>query len=192
MPPKAKITREEILESAYQLALQEGYGSLSSRNVARAAGCSVQPVFSHFPTMEELRQETYRYACKKCADEVLSIHDGRDLLTVLTDWMLDLAKNRSNLFALLYLSDLNMSQTLPAALMKAENHQRMTDIVSQVHGLSNKDSEDILVRSCIFLMGIGTMICINQVDISETQVRCMMKQTVDDFVAGIKRKENNA
>ena len=187
MPPKPKISREEILESAYELALKEGYGSLSSRNVAHAAGCSVQPVFSHFPTMEELRREIYAYACKKCADEVLSIQDGRDLLTVLTHWMLDLAKNRPNLFKLLYLSDLDLPRTMSCALMKAENHRKMVRIVADMHDLSLEESEDILIRSCVFLMGIGTMVCINQVDISEQEVLHMMKQTVDDFAAGIKR-----
>ena len=126
---------------------------------------------------------------KKCADEVLNLHDERDLLTVLTRWMLDLAKNRPNLFELLYLSDLNVPQTLPSAFMKAENHQKMTRMVSEIHSLSIDDSEDILIRSCVFLMGIGTVISVNQIDVSEETVMEAMQKTVDDFVAGVQRRK---
>ena len=188
MPPKPKITREGILESAYDLALREGFGSLSSRNVAHAAGCSVQPVFTHFPTMDILRQEIYRRACKQCADEVLSQEGDQDLLTVLTCWMLDLARNRPNLFKLLYLSDLNSVQTMPEALMQADNHQQMLGIISSTHDLNKEESEDLLIRSCIFLMGVGTMICINKVDIGEDEFLKLMRLTVDDFVNGIKKR----
>ena len=185
MPPKPKITREEILLSAYDLALKEGFGSLSSRNVAHAAGCSVQPVFTHFPTMESLRLETYRYACKQCANEVLNEKNGKDLLTTLTHWMLDLAKNRPNLFEILYLSDLNNPQSFSDSLMHTENHQKMIEIISHKHNISLQDSQDILMRSCFLLMGIGTMICINKVDLAEETVIDIMYRTVADLISGI-------
>ena len=133
MPPKPRITKEKILEAAYNLALQNGFSSLSSRNIAGAAGCSVQPVFSHFPTMQSLREELYYYACKKSAEEVLNDHSGQDLLTVMTKWMLDLAKNRPNLFEILYISDLHKPQCLPETLMQTENHRKMRARIAEIH-----------------------------------------------------------
>ena len=189
MPPKAKITREDILKCAYELALQDGFSSLSSRNLAHALGCSVQPVFSHFPTMEALKQEIYQYACTQCAEEVLVRTRDQDLLTTLTLWMLDLAKNRPNLFELLYLSSLNGARTLPEALVQSANHRKMIQVIADARDLSLKESEDILIRSCIFLMGIGTMICINKVDMGEKEILCLMRRTVDDFVSGRKAEK---
>ena len=184
MPPKPRITREEILVSAYELALRDGFSCLSSRNVAQAAGCSVQPIFSHFPTMEALRLETYRYACNQCALEVLDDKSGKDLLTVLTHWMLDLARNRPNLFEILYLSSLNCPQSFYDSMIHSKNHQRMVGIIAKKHGISPADSEDILTRSCLLLLGIGTMVCINKVDISEDFVMDIMRRSVSDFIDG--------
>ena len=185
MPPKPKITRKRILECAYDLTLRDGFASLSSRTVANAAGCSVQPVFSHFPTMDSLREEVYRYACRQCAEEVLNQQEGQDLMTVMARWMLDLAKNRPNLFELLYLSDLTTTKSMPTTLMQALNHRKMVSIISEAHDLTQKQGEDILVRSSIFLMGIGTMVCINKMDIQDEEVLAMMGRTLDDFISGV-------
>lgn len=184
MPPKPKITREQILECAYDLTLRDGFSNLSSRAVANAAGCSVQPVFSHFPTMDSLREEVYRYACRQCAEEVLNQQDQQDLITVMAHWMLDLAKNRPNLFELLYLSDLTAPHSMPDTLMQTANHRKMVSIISSAHDLNQQQGEDILVRSSIFLMGIGTMICINKMDIRDEDVLAMMGRTLDDFISG--------
>ena len=55
MPPKCKIDREQIQAAALELVRQGGESALNARAIAAALGCSTQPVFSHFHTMEELR-----------------------------------------------------------------------------------------------------------------------------------------
>ena len=52
MPPKQKITKEELLECAARIAEENGILAVTSRSVAKEAGCSIQPVFSQFPTMD--------------------------------------------------------------------------------------------------------------------------------------------
>ena len=55
MPPKVRITKEEIIEAALRIVRESGDEALNARNVAAALGCSTQPVFSNFPSMVELR-----------------------------------------------------------------------------------------------------------------------------------------
>ncbi len=55
MPPRIRITREEIMETALSLLRAEGAEAINARSIAAALGCSTQPVFSNFATMEELR-----------------------------------------------------------------------------------------------------------------------------------------
>ena len=54
MPPKVKITKEDIINTAVELIRSEGMDALNARAVASALGCSTQPVFSNFATMDEL------------------------------------------------------------------------------------------------------------------------------------------
>ena len=52
MPPKAKITEKEILDRALKLVREQGAQSLNARNLAKSLGCSTQPIFSNFGSME--------------------------------------------------------------------------------------------------------------------------------------------
>ena len=55
MPPKVKITKDNIVETAIELIRKGGEVSLNARNIATSLGCSTQPIFSNFATMEDLQ-----------------------------------------------------------------------------------------------------------------------------------------
>ena len=55
MPPKVRITREDIIRTAVDIVRKDGAGAINARQIAKALNCSTQPVFSNFATMEELR-----------------------------------------------------------------------------------------------------------------------------------------
>ena len=57
MPPKVKITKREIIQTALSLTRENGLSAVNARNIATALNCSTQPVFSNFATMEELQQQ---------------------------------------------------------------------------------------------------------------------------------------
>ena len=55
MPPKVKVTKEEIVETALDVVRKGGAQAMNARTIAALLGCSTQPVFSNFATMEQLR-----------------------------------------------------------------------------------------------------------------------------------------
>ena len=58
MPPKVRITKEEILQAAVAFVRENGAQALNARAIATALDCSTQPLFSNFATMEELKTAT--------------------------------------------------------------------------------------------------------------------------------------
>lgn len=62
MPPKAKLSREQILDAAFAMLRRDGEGALNIRAIAAETGCSTQPVMSHFATAEGLKSELYAMA----------------------------------------------------------------------------------------------------------------------------------
>lgn len=56
MPPKAKYTKEQIVDAAYQMVRRQGMGVLTARSVAAALGTSTAPIFTVFHSIEELQQ----------------------------------------------------------------------------------------------------------------------------------------
>lgn len=187
MPPKQRITKDILLESALKIAQEQGIAAVTSRSVAKCVGCSIQPVFSQFPTMDKLRQATFDYASETFVKEILSFGEQPDFFTRTTQWVIDLARNKPNLFNLIYLSDHFQGNALLDVMMSFESNEKLVSKMIELYELESDICKDILLRSCLFLMGIGTMICINRMTFSDEQVAGMMKQTVADMVQGAKR-----
>ena len=62
MPPKAKISRDMIIEAAYEIVRESGEENMNARNIAEKLGCSTQPVLYAFKTMDEIRENVYQKA----------------------------------------------------------------------------------------------------------------------------------
>lgn len=187
MPPRQRITKELLLEHAFQIAESKGICAVTSRSVAELAGCSIQPVFSHFSTMEELRQATFDYACSKFVDEVLAFENQPDFFAKVVSWTIDLARNRPYLYRLVYLSGGFRGENLMESMLAYESNQRMIAKMTERYGLDVEKCRDILMRSCFFVLGIVTMICENHFSYTDEQIFQMVKQTVADMVQGAKR-----
>ena len=59
MPPKAKITKEMVMEAAFDIARTEGAEQINARSVSQKLGCSTQPIMYHFSKIEDLKRTTY-------------------------------------------------------------------------------------------------------------------------------------
>ena len=54
MPPKVKVTKEDIINAAVNIVRSSGAQAINARTIASVLNCSTQPVFSNFATMDEL------------------------------------------------------------------------------------------------------------------------------------------
>ena len=59
MPPKAKVTRDMILDAAFDLVRSEGHEELTVRRLAAKLGCSTQPLMYQFAGIAEIRRAVY-------------------------------------------------------------------------------------------------------------------------------------
>lgn len=187
MAPKQKITKEKILEIGFELAKKKGIDSVNSRSIAKELCCSTQPVFSHYSTMEELRKAVFDYACKSFIKEILIFEQQPDFFPQVTKWVIELARNKPHLFHLLYLSGEFKGNILIDVMMDFESNKNIVKKMEELYSLDSEECKDILLRSFLFLVGIGTMICVNHMEFSDKQIAIMMKKTVSDMVLGIKR-----
>lgn len=54
--PKQRVTREQVVEAAFQLARERGMEGVLVKELAQRLGCSVQPIYTYCGSMEELRE----------------------------------------------------------------------------------------------------------------------------------------
>ena len=55
--PKQRITKETVVNAAFEIARNSGMEQVMVKNIADKIGCSVQPIYSYCKNMEGLRQD---------------------------------------------------------------------------------------------------------------------------------------
>ena len=108
MPPKVKIKKEDIIKVSIDLAREGGFDAINARSIAKQLNCSIQPIFSNFKTMEELKEEVKTSIIKMYhdyMDEGSKAENGYKGLGVA---YIKFAKEESKLFQLMFMTETNV------------------------------------------------------------------------------------
>ena len=62
MARKETITIQMILDTAFAMTREEGFSNVTARRVASRVGCSTQPIFRVYKSMDELWDAVYDQA----------------------------------------------------------------------------------------------------------------------------------
>lgn len=188
MPPNIKITKEMILESGYELASKSGIESVNSRSIAKVLGCSTQPIFSQFPSMENLRQGIHDFACEKFEQDVLCNVNSDSFMRSSYLKVTNLAKNEKNIFKLIYLSEYCMGENFLNTRMNFESNKRICSEIKLKYQVSDKECSDILEKISLLVQGIATVIATSNIQYNEKQIIAIVENTLEDIVMGIKER----
>lgn len=188
MATKQKITKNMILEAAYALVRESGIESVNSRSVAKKIGCSTQPVFSQFPTMEKLRKGVFEYACAKGTEQILAQENEPDFMNKTTLWVIHLAREEPNVFKLVYLSNLFEDMKRLDSKIKYEANEKMSQKLMEMFSLDEHVCQDIFLRGYLLLHGIATMIAVNRAEFSDEEALAMTTQTAKEMVQAARNR----
>ena len=70
MAPRVKVTKEDIVNAAFDVVRKSGAQNLNARTVALELNCSTQPIFSNFETMKELQLAVVEKADSLCREYI--------------------------------------------------------------------------------------------------------------------------
>ena len=73
-----KIFREQLLEGAYQLVVDEGFKHFHARKVAKVISCSTQPIYREFDNLTTFKAATSDYIIQT-VEQFLSDKERNDL-----------------------------------------------------------------------------------------------------------------
>lgn len=106
MPAIAKVTKEMIIEAAFEVAKEMGAENITARTVSQRLGCSTQPVLYHFKTIEDVRIAAHKKASEFHIDYVTNLSGKyeRPMLEVGMRYI-QFAVEEKNLFRFLYHSN---------------------------------------------------------------------------------------
>ncbi len=128
MPPKAKYSREEIVETAFQMTRENGIESVVARELGKRLGTSSSPIFTAFKNMEELQLEVRSRAMQEFESYVKDALNYTPAFKHVGIKMIQFAMEEPKLFQLLY-------------VMEHEESQRYEDLIGELG-----DTVDICVE----------------------------------------------
>ncbi len=156
MPPKVKVTKEEIINAAVDIVRNKGAQAINARTIASALNCSTQPMFSNFVTMDELRLAVVEKADILCQAYTQQEIDREEFPAYKATGMayIRFAKEEKELFKLLYMRD-RSGESIPKTTKQTDE---MESIIHNNTGLSGVDAKLFHLEMWAYVHGIATML----------------------------------
>lgn len=155
MPPIPKYTKDEIIDAAFQLVRENGYDTLTARDLAKALNTSTRPIFTAFENMNELKKEIiYKSATLFEKYKKTEIENGKyPKYKASGIAYIRFAKEQTNLFKLLFMRDRTNEEELNELSFSDE-----VDVVTKTLSLSNEDATNFHMKMWVMMHGFATMI----------------------------------
>lgn len=179
MPPKAKFSKEEIIEAAVNIVKSEGSQALTARALGAKLGTSSSPIFTVFQNMNEVQQEVLKSANQLYQDYLEAGIKSKKYPPYKSSGMayIRFAKEEKELFKLLFMRDRSHEVN--------EDREALMPIVKIIRdntGMSEKAAYDFHVEMWIFVHGMATMIVTNYLDLDEAYI----SKVLTDAYKGLK------
>ena len=182
MPPKVKVTKEEIVQAAVEIVRQNGAQALNARTVAAALSCSTQPVFSNFASMDALRLAVVERADALCREYMRREVETGDYPPYKATGMayIRFAREEKELFKLLYMRDRSGEIIPEGSLLDSQTEE----MVHQNTGLIGERIQLFHLEMWAYVHGIATMFATGFVNLDWE----LVSQMLTDSYQGLRKQ----
>lgn len=187
MPTTIRITKEMILNAAFDITRNEGIEKLSNREIAKKMNCSIRPIYYQFKNSEELYKELYNKINSYFYDFIMkNIVDDIPHYKQIGINYIKFAQEETNLFKVLFMSP---ARNLPNTFVETDK-KGFAGVVAAIKlstHLSDKGIKSFHTKMWIFVHGIATLTVSKSVKFTEEQIRDLLSQ---EFQALMLLEEN--
>lgn len=200
MPPKAKFTRDEIIEKALDIVHTEGIDRLTSRELGAQLGSSARPIFTVFESMDEVKLEVIRHARELYRQYVDRGLKARLAFQGVGVAYITFALEEPKLFQLLFMNaqttkddageavSVNVSQILP---LIDDSYEKILLSVQEPYGLDRQTADRLYQHLWIYTHGIAAMCATRLCNYTMEQMKEMMKEVFDGLLFRIKNEQQS-
>lgn len=190
MPPKAKFTRETIIDTAFIITQEQGVDAVTARELGKRLGSSARPIFTVFASMEEVKElvilrakELYQQYVEEGLKNELPFK-GIGLAYI------RFASEQPKLFQLLFMSTFHDKPDLSSILPVLDDHyDRTVWSVQEPFHLEKEPAQRLYQHLWIYTHGIATMIVTGLCSYSMEQIEENMTEIVTGLLLLEERKK---
>ena len=175
MPPKVKITKQEIVAATLSLLREQGEQAMNARSIAAAIGCSTQPIFSNFDSLDDLQKAVYAAAYDHYYGFLTREMESGQYPPYKAFGMayIRFAKEEKQLFRVLFMCDRKGQDLLPSS-----DYSQSVDMIMKANGISKEEAERWHLEMWCFVHGIGTILATSYLSLDPELISSMLS---DDY-----------
>lgn len=187
MPPIRKYNKETIILTAYEIVKNEGLENLNARRLAKELGCSIQPIFHNFNSMEELNKEVNQKIYAEYQRYMLSGKDSERPYKEMGMSYIRFAKDYPQFFKIIFMQETNLKAD--AFIMADKLGEDVIKAGQVLTGLSYEEQRKFHVKVWMFTHGIACLVATKTIEISLEEIEKLLTSTVGELLKGIEKGE---
>ena len=171
MPTKIRISKDMILDAAFEIVRQDGMEKLSNRELANKLKCSIRPIYYQFENVEEMQKELYlkieQYFYKFILDNMV---EGIPKYKQVGINYIKFAKQEKKLFQTLFMSDTGLT---PDAFVSkdGDDYEEIAKLIKISTNLKDNDIKDFHTKMWIFCHGMATLVANDTIKLTDNQIQ---------------------
>lgn len=184
MPPKAKITKDMILDTVLAISKETGFETVNARSIAAKLQCSTRPVFTCYENMDELKREFLAFAYRYYEHYVNGfgkMEKVRCYLRLPLSYI-QFAREEANLFKLLFVNDMDLSMADAKDFYKEIDNENRARLFAQDMGIELERAKTIFLDLFLYTHGIAVLTATKKVALSRAQAEKMVVNVVSAFM----------
>lgn len=185
--PKQRITKEMVVDAAFEIARKDGIEKATVKTIAEKLGCSVQPIYSYCKNMDGLKNDVAEKARTFILAEVGKTVDRNDLFRSTGHAYIQIAKNEPHIFRM-YLFQERKNVSSLGDIYCSETNPSVSKIIAENLNISISAAKRLHLNMLIYTIGIGTIYSVTSSSISEAEIfnqqelayEAFLKQALED------------
>ena len=174
MPTKIKISKDMILDAAFEIVRQDGMEKLSNRELANKLKCSIRPIYYQFENVEEMQKQLYmkieQYFYKFLLNNI--IEDIPQYKQVGINYI-RFAKKEKKLFQALFMTDIGLTPNVFVA-KDGEDYKEIEKLIKISTNLKEEDIKNFHTKMWIFCHGIATLVANDTIKLTDSQIQDLL------------------
>lgn len=170
MPPKAKITKEMILDAAFEIARTEGEKAINARALSQRLNCSTQPILYYYASIEEIRSAAFQKAEQYHTAYFMTVTGefGNPLLEIAMRYI-RFADQEKYLFRFLFQSDRFGNRNI-ADWVRDEKIRPILTMMADQAKITSKQAADLFLSVYVIMHGYASMFANNSMEFDEASI----------------------
>lgn len=174
MPPKAKITKEMIIDAAFEITRESGIEAVNARTISEKLGCSTQPVMYHFKKIGDIKSAVWKKTDDYHTEYILNIQSNEPMMDIGMNFI-RFAVTEKNLFRLLFQSD-GLVEKEVTDMVWTGSASPMLEVLMQTEHVDLEGARSIFSTIGFYVHGFASLLANNSMEYSEETARAMLKQ----------------